>query len=84
MFSKEELIADGLTEEEAELFLTTDALADTVEMLPADIESFIKAYEIRAFCPRRCKRIRKDPSGYRVPRLRTAPRGWDRARPSQA
>ena len=47
MFSKEELIADGLTEEEAELFLTTDALADTVEMLPDDIESFIRAYEQR-------------------------------------
>lgn len=45
MFSKEELIADGLTEEEVEMFLTTDALADTVEMLPDDIESFIKAYE---------------------------------------
>ena len=47
MFSKEELIADGLTEEEVELFLTTDALADTVEMLPDDIESFIRAYEQR-------------------------------------
>ena len=47
MFSREELIADGLTEEQADLFLSTDALADTVEMLPDDIESFIKAYEQR-------------------------------------
>ena len=45
MFSKEELMADGLTEEESDLLLDALALKDTVNMLPDNIESLVKEYE---------------------------------------
>ena len=48
MFSEEiikEFKEDGLTDEEIELLEDTFALSQTVEMLPDNIESFIREYE---------------------------------------
>lgn len=45
MFSEEELINDGLTPEEAEMFAETLALSETINMIPDDIDGFLKKCE---------------------------------------
>lgn len=42
MFSEEELINDGLTPEEAEKFMDVLATAETINMIPDDIDGFLK------------------------------------------
>lgn len=42
MFSEEELINDGLTPEEAEMFTSALALSETINMIPDDIDGFLK------------------------------------------
>lgn len=42
MFSEEELINDGLTPEEAEMFMDTLAMSETINIIPDDVDGFLK------------------------------------------
>lgn len=42
---RKEFVEDGLTDEEIDMLESTLALCETVELIPDDIESFLKEYE---------------------------------------